>query len=166
MNHRIFATLLGCLLLVGCAGSSPSATVTGAPTAAPSTAAPSSAAPSNSAPSSAAPSTPAIVLREAPANLGCDTIGIDYQNVTFRIDPAAAEQVSAVTDTGVTLLTYWAAGFEPGTADERLIRDPDGQVVATDGEVLAVPQGAQTRLHGYFVCLAPEALYVLLADPT
>jgi hypothetical protein len=40
------------------------------------------------------------------------------------------------------------------------------QVVATDGEVLAVAQGAQTRLHGYFVCLAPEALYVLLADPT
>ena len=108
----------------------------------------------------------AIVLHEAPANLGCDTIGIDYTSVTFRIDPAAAEQVAAVTDTGVTLTTYWSAGFQPGSDAERVIRDPAGKVVVSHGEVLLVPPAAYPRLAGYFVCLGPDKLYVLLADPS
>jgi hypothetical protein len=109
----------------------------------------------------------ALVLREAPANLGCDTMGWQgepYTSLTFRIDPAAAEQVSAVSNTGAELQTFWAAGFV-GSATERVIRDPAGQVVARDGEVLAVPAAAFPRLHGYFVCLNPDKLYVLLADP-
>jgi hypothetical protein len=86
--------------------------------------------------------------------------------MTFRIDPAATEQVSAVTDTGVTLATYWSAGFMPGTDTERLVRDPNGNVVVTDGDVLQVPPAAYPRLGGYFVCLGPAKLYVLLADPS
>jgi hypothetical protein len=108
----------------------------------------------------------AIVLHEVPANLGCDTIGIDYTSMTFRIDPAAAEQVAAVTDTGVTLATYWSAGFTAGADAERVVRDPAGEVVVTDGDVLQVPPAAYPRLGGYFVCLGPDKLYVLLADPS
>ena len=108
----------------------------------------------------------AIVLHEVPANLGCDTIGIDYTSMTFRIDPAAAEQVAAVTDTGVTLATYWSAGFTAGADAERVVRDPAGEVVVTDGDVLRVPPAAYPRLGGYFVCLGPDKLYVLLADPS
>lgn len=77
-------------------------------------------------------------------------------------DPAATEQVSAITDTGVSLVTYWAAGFRAGTDAERVVRDPAGQVVVAEGEVLEVGQ----RLHGYFVCLSTNALYVLIADPS
>ena len=109
--------------------------------------------------------TTTIVLNEAPANLGCDTIGIDYTSMTFRIDPAATEQVSAVTDTGVTLTTYWSTGFMPGTDAERLVRDPNGKVVVSDGELLQVPPAAYPRLGGYFVCLAPDKLYVLTRRP-
>lgn len=124
---------------------------------------------SNTAPSpgpTVQPATPslssAIVLRPAPADLGCDSIGVEYQSVTFHIDPAATEPVGAVTDTGVSLVTHWAAGFRAGTAAERVVRDPAGQVVVADGDVLKVGQ----RLHGYFVCLSHSALYVLLTDPS
>jgi len=115
-------------------------------------------------PASSAPSS--IALRTAPANLGCDSIGVDYRNVTFHIDPTAAEQVSATTDTGMSLLTYWSAGFRPGTVAERVVRDPAGQVVMTDGQVLPIPQADWPRLHGYFVCPAPDALYVLVVEPS
>jgi hypothetical protein len=118
------------------------------------------------APTSGAPSGSAIDLHEAPANLGCDTIGIDYRSMTFHIDPASTEQVSATTDTGVTLVTYWSAGFVPGTDSERVIRDPAGKVVVKDGEVLQVPPAAYPRLAGYFVCLGTNNIYVLLNDPS
>ncbi|HET9757955.1 MAG TPA: hypothetical protein VFP66_15735 [Candidatus Limnocylindrales bacterium] len=140
------AWLFLCLSLAACTGTPPSQTAE--PSASPSAA------------------ETAIVLHEAPANLGCDTIGIDYTSMTFRIDPTAAEQVSAVTDTGVTLTTYWSVGFQPGSDAERVIRDPAGKVVVSHDEVLLVPPAAYPRLAGYFVCLAPDKLYVLLADPS
>ena len=102
-----------------------------------------------------APSSGAIALRETPADLGCDSIGIDYQTMVFHIDPAAAEPVSAMTDTGVSLETSWPPGFTAGEGD---VRDATGAVVVTDGDQL---QGGQ-ELHGYFVCLGPTALWVML----
>ena len=105
-------------------------------------------------------------LRVAPVNLGCDAIGVDYRSVTFHVDPTAAEQVLAAADTGKSLVTYWSAGFRPGTAAERVVRDPAGQVVVSDGDVLPIPQSEWPRLHGYFVCPSPDALYVLLVDPS
>ncbi len=108
---------------------------------------------------------PAFALRESPPNLGCDAIGVEYQSVTFRIDPAASEPVTAITDSGTTLLTHWERGFQAGAAGELLIRDPNGQVVVRDGDVLVVPGGTWPRLGGYFVCLAPDALFVQLRDP-
>lgn len=113
----------------------------------------------------------AIVLRQAPAEgyPPCDSIGVDNpaHSVTFRIDPDAAEQVTALTDTGVTFVTYWSPGFQSGTPTERVIRDPAGQVVVTDGDVLALPEGSHPRLHGYLVllCNGSNTLYVFLTDP-
>ncbi|HSL76284.1 MAG TPA: hypothetical protein VK867_05025 [Candidatus Limnocylindrales bacterium] len=109
------------------------------------------------------PSGAGLVLQPAPANLGCDTVGVPYRSVTFKIDPAAADPVTATTDQGTTLRTYWSAGFVGGAAD---VRDPNGQVVAKDGDVLDIPEGAFPRLTGYFVCPSPDALYVLLQDPS
>jgi hypothetical protein len=130
-----------------------------------------SAAPST-APSAATPAAPSVTasggfaLRPAPEGLGCDAMGVAYRSVTFKIDPAAADAVTAVTDQGGSLRTFWSVGFVGGSSGDAVVRDPDGQVVATDGEVLAVPEGAWPRLHGYFVCPSPDALYVLLQDPS
>jgi hypothetical protein len=122
-----------------------------------------------STPTAAPPTPPAadeIQLRLAPANLACDAIGVPYKSATFRIDATATEQVSAVADTGTQLRTFWSAGFQGGSADERVVRDSSGQVVATDGEVLTIPDGAWPRLHGYFVCPSADALYILVPDPS
>jgi hypothetical protein len=112
------------------------------------------------------PSARPLVLHQAPDNLGCDTIGIDYRRMTFRLDPAAAEQVVAVTDTNVQLRTNWSAGFAQAPGGQRAIVDPAGKVVVTDGQTLDVPQAGYPRLAGYFVCLAPTQIYVLLKDPS
>ena len=106
-----------------------------------------------------------IALQPAPGDLGCDTIGVNYREVTFQIDPAAAEQVTAVADTGMTLDTFWAVGFRGGSSVDKTVLDPTGAVVATDGEKLAIPADAFPRLKGYFVCPSPVALYILAQDP-
>lgn len=144
------------------------ATCAPATTTAPSTApslAPSE--PTPVAPTGPAGSLSAIVLREAPSigEFGCDAIGAEptFHSLTFRIDPAAAEQVTAVTDTGVTFTTYWSTGFQPGTTTERVIRDPAGRVVVTDGKVIPVPEADSPRLNGGYpvsVCNGSHKLYV------
>lgn len=117
-----------------------------------------------SAPQSPARPGVAIQLRQAPPNLGCDTVGVDYRQVTFEIDPTAADPVTALTDTGRVLRTFWSADFR-GSAADKTVLDPTGAVVAADGEVLAIPDGAFPRLHGYFVCPSSDTLYILIADP-
>jgi hypothetical protein len=103
-------------------------------------------------------------LRQVQGASGCDTIGISYRTATFKIDPTATDPVTAITDEGTILQTYWSPGFQGGPADDPVVRDPAGQVVAADGDVVEVPDGAYPRLEGYFVCLAPDALYIYLAD--
>lgn len=142
MTAQRILLVVACLTLWACNGSSTSP----------------AAIPSPSTTATAAASSTAIVLHETPENLGCDSIAIDYKTVTFHIDPAAAEPVSAMTDTGVSLVTYWPAGF---TAGEGVVRDAAGAVVANDGEVF---QGGQ-RLHGYFVCEGPATFYVSARQP-
>jgi hypothetical protein len=140
MTAQRILLVVACLALAACAGGGASPT--------PSPAATSAASP--------APSAGAIVLRETPADLGCDSIGIDYTSMTFHIDPTAPEPVSAMTDTGVSLETSWPPDF---TAGEGVVRDTTGAVVVTDGDKLQVGQD----LHGYGVCLGPTALWVMLS---
>lgn len=122
--------------------------------------------PSASAVPVSAPASGAVIaLQPAPADLGCDTIGVDYREVTFHVDPTAAEQVTAIASTGTTLDTFWAVGFRGGSSVDKTVLDPTGVVVVTDGEKLAIPAGAFPRLKGYFVCPSPDALYILAADP-
>ena len=73
----------------------------------------------------------------------------------------------AVANTGAVLQTFWSAGFSGATVDQAdVVVDATGAVVVADGDVLAIPQADWPRLHGYFVCPSPEALYILSADPT
>lgn len=139
-NVRLFAIAVSSVLVLGCANEPPPRPSDGA-------------------------SVVPLVLREAPPNLGCDAIRPPYDVVTFRVDPTAQEQVFAITDTGRALLTYWSVGFVPGTSEDPVVRDPGGQVIARDGDVLPIPPAAWPRLHGYFVCPSTDAVYVLIEDP-
>lgn len=107
-----------------------------------------------------------IQLNMAPANLGCDAMGVPYRSLTIRVDPAAADQVTGLTDDNAPLKTFWSAGFVGGPLDDPAVLDPDGNVVARDGEIVVIPDGQWPRLHGYFVCPSADAVYILLADPS
>lgn len=106
-----------------------------------------------------------MTLRAAPADLGCDAMPVAYRRVVFQIDPGAEEPVTAQTDTGKSLQTFWSAGFV-GVSGGPVVKDPSGQVVAANGEGLDIAEGALPRLHGYFVCPSDNAIYVLLQDPS
>jgi hypothetical protein len=138
---RLVGSLLIAFALVGCAGSAPGAS-----------------------PSAATPSPRTIELQRAPENLGCDAIGVDYSSATINIDVAAAPQVWAETDLGARLMVHWSAGFQGGDASDPVVRGPDGQVVAKDGDVITI-QGAGSGLAGYFGCPGPDALYILEQPP-
>jgi hypothetical protein len=145
MRHGLY--LIAALVVLACGGQSPPAPAS--PTA-----------------QTSAPAAGTLVLNAAPADLGCDAVGVPYRNVTFEIDPTAGDHVTAVADTGTSLRTFWATGFQGGTADDPVVRGPNGEAVAADGETLAIPEGEWPRLHGYFVCPSPDAIYVLVQDPT
>lgn len=155
MRGRSIAILVIAGAVAGCVGGS-------SPSAAPPSAAPPSAAPSGP-PSAAPPSGAGVTLQPAPADLGCDTVAPEYSSVTFHIDASVSDDVTATTNAGATLETFWSAGFVGGATD---VQDPSGQVVVKDAEVLDMPQGAFPRLKGYFVCPSRNALYVLLQDPS
>lgn len=116
------------------------------------------------------PASPIGQLRTAPADLGCDAMGVPYRRLTFQIDPGVADPVTALTDLGTSIATYWSPGFTLTSVDfaaaAPLVQDPNGQVVATSGDTLDIPDGAWPRLHGYFVCPSTDAIYVLLKDPS
>jgi hypothetical protein len=134
------------------------------PAAAPSTSPAGASAP----PASLAPSQPSsasgIVLQRS-GQVGCDTIGVDYTSATIKIDAASDPDVWAETDTGKKLAVYWTDGFTATDGPPPVINGPKGEEVARDGTVIVVPAGAYPRLVGYFVCLAPEALYIQETDP-
>ena len=144
----------------GCGNNGPPSPTGGESATAPA----SSASPSPALEPSAAPGA-AFRLNVAPANLGCDAITVPYRSATIHFAPADPDQVTAVTDAGASLKTYWSVGFVGGTFADPAVLDPEGIVVARDGEIVTIPQGAWPRLNGYFVCPSPDALYVLLIDP-
>jgi hypothetical protein len=82
-------------------------------------------------------------------------------DITFIIDPNAADPVLAVTDTGLIFRTRWPLGFTGGTEQDPVVRDASGQVVARDGERLALPQHGLPNLHGHSVCFGGDSIWVL-----
>ena len=160
MTRSMRVTILAALMLAAaaCGGSAapsaPSVTASPAVTSPP---------PAPSADPSADAST--LSLATAPADLGCDAMGVAYRSVRFEVDATAADQVTAIADTGAALKTYWSAGFRGGPVADGTVLGPQGEVVASDGDELPIPTGAWPRLGGYFVCPAPTAIYVLATDP-
>lgn len=130
MRIRSGLLAMACAGLVGCASPSPSQTPTEA----------------------------TIQIRFTPGDF-CPLAAVQLP-LTFRIDAAADEDVIAVTASGTRYHVWWAEGFRGGTASEAVVRDPAGQVVARDGEVLS-----GYTLHGHTVCATGNSIYVLLHGP-
>ena len=147
----VIAAVVIAALLVGCS-----------PAAAPSV---SLAAPSASlaVPSSVASAAAIVLQRTGP--IGCDTIGIDYKSATIKIDAESDPDVWAETDTGKRIAVNWTNGFTATDGAAPVIKGPKGEEVARDGTKIDVPAGAYPRLVGYFVCLGPDAIWVLETDP-
>jgi len=137
-----------------------------APSQSPAVAPSLSAAPSpvaSAAQSPLASATGIVLQRTGP--IGCDAIGVDYKSATIKIDAASDPDVWAETDTGKKIAVTWTQGFTATDGSAPVINGPNGEEVARDGTVIDVLAGAYPRLAGYFVCLGPEALYVLETDP-
>lgn len=81
-------------------------------------------------------------------------------DVTFRIDPAASEPVTALGSDGRTLHVRWPVGFYGGTTTDPVVRDAYGRVVARDGEQLNNPQEGFPDLHGYSACFGGDTLWI------
>ena len=122
------------------------------------------ASPSLSAAAPSAVASAAGIVLERTESVGCDTIGIDYTSATIKIDAASDPDVWAETEAGKKLAVNWTAGFT--ASDGPVVNGPKGEEVARDGTVIVVPAAAYPRLVGYFVCLAPDALYILETDPS
>jgi hypothetical protein len=153
-SRTVISVLVLGTLVLGCGpAAAPSASTAGAPSQ------PASAAASQGASASG------IVLQRT-GQVGCDTIGVDYKSATIKIDAAAEPDVWADTDTGKKLAVNWTNGFTASDGPPPVINGPKGEEVARDGTVIVVPAAAYPRLVGYFVCLAPDALYILEADPS
>lgn len=97
-----------------------------------------------------------LVIRTTEDPNACPGAGVPFP-LRFQIDPRADEQVVAVARDGRRYLVWWAPGFEAGDVSDPVVRDPDGVVVAQDGEFLEGP-----LLHGHTVCATSDSIYILL----
>jgi hypothetical protein len=104
--------------------------------------------------------TPTLRLSFAPADSGCPLAGLP-RSFVFRIDPNALDQVVAIAP-GFVYHLFWWQGFRGGTLDDPVVRDPNGQVVARNGERVTNPEQG---LHGYTICSGSGSLYVLPEVP-
>jgi hypothetical protein len=103
-----------------------------------------------------APQPAHLTIRTAPDPHACPGAALAVP-MRFRIDPLAQEQVVGIGPDGRRFLVWWAPGFVAGDVTDPVVRDPNGMVVARDGEILEGP-----LLHGYTVCGTGDSIYVLL----
>ena len=156
----ISTVMLGAIVL-GCGTSGAPSVASVAPSVAPPSAPPSEAASASPGPAASE----GVIKLERTGPVGCDSIGVDYTAVTINIDVSSEPDVWAGTDTAKKIAVKWTNGFTTTDQPEPTILGPKGEEVARDGTVINVPAGAYPRLAGYFVCLAPETIYVLETDP-
>ena len=105
------------------------------------------------------------IVLDRTAPIACDAVGVDYTTATIRIDPASDPDVWAETEAAKKLAVKWTDGFTATDGSTPTIVGPKGEEVAHDGTKIDVPAAAYPRLAGYFVCLSPDALYILKTDP-
>jgi hypothetical protein len=107
-----------------------------------------------------APEPARLTIRTAPDPNTCPAAGLPVP-MRFMIDPLAQEQVVAIAFDDRRYLVWWAPGFQAGDVTDPVVRDPNGVVVARDGELLEGP-----LLHGYHVCATADSIYILLVELT
>ena len=108
------------------------------------------------APEPATPKPAGLTIRTNPNPNACPAGALPAPPARFRIDPLAKEQVVVIGSDGRRYLVWWAWG-QAGDVTGPVVRDPNGVVVARDGELLEGP-----LLHGYQVCGTAKSIYILL----
>ena len=89
----------------------------------------------------------------------CPLVGVE--DVTFRIEPDAADPVTVVAHDGMVMHVRWPPGFVAGTAKDPVVRDPTGHVVARDGQRLVAPAKGFPKLPGGWpVCFGGGSIWV------
>lgn len=116
------------------------------------------------APTATATPTPLpITLIRLPPDPVCETSAFNFGTLTFTILPG--KPVTATTDAGKVLSIAWDKEFV-GDSDENAIRDATGAIVVRDGEVVVLPETGSPRLHGHYLCIELEYIWVFGPDPT
>jgi hypothetical protein len=107
--------------------------------------------------------TPSVSLVSLPADAGCETQLINYESITFHLDPG--EPVTASAPGGHRLRTAWDRSFHAGSGAELVVYDSAGQIVARDGEIVLLPE-RNRPLHGHLLCVGIDYVWIFGADPT
>jgi hypothetical protein len=91
----------------------------------------------------------------------CPLVG--GEDVTFRIEPYEADPVMVVADDGMAMHVMWPPGFVAGPPDDPVVRDPNGRVVARNGQRLVLPAKGFPKLPGgWAVCFGGGSVWVQL----
>jgi hypothetical protein len=109
------------------------------------------------------PSLAAFQLERMPANAACEGFQGQLRTVKFIITPG--EPVTAEFDNGLVVPTEWDEGFVPDPLGERLIRDRAGNVVARDGQIIAIPERDWPTLLGHLVCISLNVVWIFDEGP-
>ena len=104
---------------------------------------------------------PALALEFFPSGTPCRLAGLP-PTLTFVIDADADDPVVAVSPNNRTYHVRWEEGFRSGPAGDPVVLDPEGVVVARNGEVMTNPADGSPELHGHLVCSGSETVYVFL----
>jgi hypothetical protein len=110
--------------------------------------------PSVSNPASPGVSPARLTIRTTPDPEACPGAALPTP-FRFKIDPLAEGQVLAIGQRPYRV--WWAPGFVGGDVTDPVVRDPNGAVVARDGELVEGP-----LLHGYTICATGDSIIILL----
>lgn len=127
--------------------------------------------PSESPPASVAtalvtesPSRGGFALARLRSDFGCDAIPAPYESFAIRIDPAAAETVWAIADTGLRLRTEWGSTFRGLVGPPATVVDGRGLSLG-DGAIVRTPNGRWPVIGGHFVCPSGDMISVFDEPP-
>lgn len=112
---------------------------------------------------------PTIYLRPMQGRFEfCPLAALPPPPITFLVDPIAPwpGQTVAVDGRDETHYIFWAAPFTGGTADEPVVRGPDGEVAVRDGDIVDLSVDGQPTINGYPVCSGGGFLYVMSSRQT
>jgi hypothetical protein len=106
-------------------------------------------------------------LNRLPPKSDCAAELITFRWIRFAISTAVSDTVTAVTDDGHRLRTFWDNEFElVERSGELVVRDAAGGEVVRNGQSVEIHVPSTPRIQGHLVCLGTDRLWVFGNDPT